>query len=73
MKNQFQFQSKTITRNMDSNNLKLFEPNTNIIKMFYLYRETELFNELSNSIKLINNNQQFKIEIKILYALLFHY
>ena len=72
IKNQYKSQNKKITRNTDKGNLKLFKPNTNVIKLFYIYRGIKLFNDLPNNIKLINNKKQFKMEIKRWYARLFH-
>lgn len=43
-----------------------------VIKMFYTYRGIKLFNELPNNIKITINNRKFKLEIKKLYAHLFH-
>lgn len=64
--------SAIVTLNMNNSNLISFKPNTTMIKMFYIYREIKLFNELPNNIKIINNNPKFKLEIKKWYARLFH-
>lgn len=40
--------------------------------MYYMYRGIQLFNDLPNNIKVINNSQQFKLEIKIWRERLFH-
>jgi hypothetical protein len=52
-------------------NLRLIKPNTTLMMNYYINRGIQLFNQLPSGIKLIDNNNKFKLLIKNIIKRLF--